>query len=301
MTSLLVNMARLNLRRSLWHKLCSKYTDQECYDAFVASMNVQAKKWGLTNTKWINPSGLGEIGAYSQSTANDLAVMILHAFAIGGGITHSPEGYELTIKKPYLIPGHRFKKKMVYSTTTIETIGDDYPIIGAKTGSGDGYQTLVMVCDIKGIKVAGAIMNADDEQSRFDAMDELMRIGYKILHEHEVTKNMRVTKARNASLCIMDKDGEINHIFTQNADEVSAPMSTTKVMTLTIARKYIKDWQKMEYIIPFDTKNTKNDIFYDWEQLTIEDMMQAMMRHSSNVAANAIARIVGAMILEHKQ
>jgi D-alanyl-D-alanine carboxypeptidase len=56
----------------------------------------------------------------------------------------------------------------------------------------------------------------------------------------------------------------------------------------------------MEYIIPFDTKETGNDILYDWDKLTIEDMKQAMMRHSSNVAANAIARIVGAMILEKK-
>lgn len=158
-----------------------------------------------------------------------------------------------------------------------------------------------MVCDIKGIKVAGAIMNAEDEQGRFEAMDELMRIGYKILYEHGETKNMKVSKAKNASLCVMDKDGEINHLFAQCGDEVSAPMSTTKVMTWTIACQYIQDWQKMEYIVPFDTKDTRDDIFYDWDKLTIEDMKQAMMRHSSNVAANAIARIVGAMILEKKQ
>ena len=199
-----------------------------------------------------------------------------------------------------MIPGHRIKKKKVYSTTTIDTIGEGYPIKGAKTGSGDGYQTLVMVCDVKGIKVAGAILNAEDEQGRFEAMDELIRIGYKILHEHDDAKKLRVTKARNASLCVMNNDGEINHIFTQNADDVSAPMSTTKVMTWAIARKYIQDWQKMEYIIPFDTKNAGSDILYDWDKLTIEDMLQAMMRYSSNVAANAIARIAGDMILKKK-
>jgi len=300
MSSILINIARLNLCRTIWHKLHSKYSDAESYDAFVAAMNEQAKEWGLANTKWINPSGLGENGVYSQSTANDLSIMSLRAFGVKECKSHDSQGYELSIKKPYLIPGHRSKKKIVYSTTTIETIGDNYPIIGSKTGSGDGYQTLVMVCDIKGIKVAGAIMNAEDEQGRFEAMDELMRIGYKILYEHGGTKNMKVSKAKNASLCVMDKEGKTNHIFTQNADEVSAPMSTTKVMTWAIARQYISDWQKMEYIIPFDTKETGNDILYDWDKLTIEDMKQAMMRHSSNVAANAIARIVGAMILEKK-
>lgn len=189
---------------------------------------------------------------------------------------------------------------MVFSTTTIEMIGDGYPIIGSKTGSGDGYQTLVMACDIDGIKVAGAIMNAADEQGRFEAMDELMRIGHKILHEQEDAKKMKVTKARNSSLSVMDEKGVINHIFAQNADEVSAPMSTTKVMTWVIARKYIQDWQKKEYIVPFDTKNAGYDILYDWDKVTIEDMKQAMMRYSSNVAANAIARIVGEMILQQK-
>lgn len=180
-------------------------------------------------------------------------------------------------------------------------IGDGYPIIGSKTGSGDGYQTLVMVCDIDGIKVAGAIMNAADEQGRFDAMDELMRIGDKVLHNHSEAQNWRITKARNASLCIMDKNGETKHIFTQNADEVSAPMSTTKVMTWAIAQQYIKDRKQIEYIVPFDTKNAGHDILYDWDKLTIEDMLQTMMRYSSNVAANAIARIVGEMILKQKQ
>ena len=225
----------------------------------------------------------------------------MYAFATGGGKFHSPNGYELTIKKPYIVLGHRWKKKMVYSTTKIEPIGNNFPIIGSKTGSGDGYQTLVMVCDMGGIKVAGAIMNAADEKGRFDAMDELMRIGYKVLHKHAEVKNMSVTKARNASLCMMDEKGSIKHIFTQNADEVSAPMSTTKVMTMMIANRYIKDFNRNEYIIPSDLRNENGDVLHAWDKLSIKDMMAAMVISSSNVAANAIARIAGIEILKIKR
>lgn len=285
----------------MWHKLNSKYSYHECYDAFVAAMNAQAKEWGMFNTMWINPSGLGEKGVYSQSTANDLAIMALHVFSKKGIKYHGQDGYYISIKKPYLMPGYCFKKKTIYSTTKIETIGDGFPIIGSKTGSGDGYQTLVIVCDIEGIKVAGAIMNAKDEQGRFDAMDELMRIGYKVLHKHAEVKNMSVTKARNASLCMMDEKGSIKHIFTQNADEVSAPMSTTKVMTMMIANRYIKDFNRNEYIIPSDLRNENGDVLHAWDKLSIKDMMAAMVISSSNVAANAIARIAGIEILKIKR
>ena len=84
MSSILINISRLNLCRAIWHKLHSKYSDAECYAAFVATMNAKAHEWGLINTKWINPSGLGENGRYSQSTANDLSLMAIRAFAIGG-------------------------------------------------------------------------------------------------------------------------------------------------------------------------------------------------------------------------
>lgn len=301
MKSPLIHIARLNACRTLWHKLHSKYSDQECYEAFVTAMNAQAEEWGMNNTKWINPSGLGEDGAYSQSTAKELAIVAMHVFALNGSEKHNTSGYELHIEKPYLIPGHQCKKKIIYSTTQIETIGDNYPIIGVKTGSGDGYQTLVMVCEIKGTMVSGAIMNAESDQGRFDAMDELMRIGADMLSGKSGTDLKKVMKARNACLYALAEDGTKKCIYTQAADEVSAPMSTTKVMTMVIAKRYIQDWESKEYITPFDARNDDSDILHEWDKLSIQDMMAAMMLNSSNVAANAIARIAGREILNNKR
>lgn len=186
---------------------------------------------------------------------------------------------------------------MIFSTTPFNSVGNNFPIIGAKTGSGDGYYTLVMVCKICDYIVSGAIMNAHDEQGRFKAINELMNIGYKILIDRVDFRNFKVFNAKNACLYSMDNSGGVNCIYTQNGDEKSAPMSTTKVMTLIVARKYIKDWNAMEYITPFDVKDDDNDILHSWDKISIHDMKEAMMIYSSNVAANALARITGERIL----
>lgn len=301
MTKLIVNILRLNILRLLRHKLSSKYSDDACYRAFVEEMNAQAREWGMNNTKLINPSGLGEDGVYSQSTAEDLAIMALHVFNDGSGIKfHGKDGYTITVHKPYLIPGYRFKKKTIYSTTQRDTIGDGYPIVGAKTGSGDGYQTLVMVCNIKGKILSGAIMNADDEQGRFDAMDELMRIGEQILFENGEASNFKVKKAKNACLFVSRNSGQIECIYEQNAEEISAPMSTTKVMSLAIVRKYIHNYHLLKDVIPYDLKRIGHDSVYEWDRMTIDELVNVMMRESSNVSANALARITGEAILKHQ-
>ena len=282
--------------RALLAQIKDRYTPAECRAAFVAAMNERSKEWGMERTHWINPSGLGEDDVYSQSTANDLALMAMHVFATGGGKFHGKEVYALNITKPFLIPGYRHKKKSVHSTTSIDTIGNDYPIIGAKTGSGDGYETLVMVCKIGEYVVSGAIMNANDDQGRFDAMDELMRIGEKILYG-ENKEDSKVTNARNACLYMLDKSGEYKRIFAQNADEQSAPMSTTKVMTLSIVRSYMKDLSKEEYVYPIDLVGAGSDVVEEWDKLTINDLINALMRESSNACSNTLARVTGAVIL----
>ena len=84
MKQTIVNIARLNLCRTIWHKISAKYSDADCYAAFVEAMNTQAKEWGMEQTHWINPSGLGVDGLYSRSAANDMSVMAIRAFVMGG-------------------------------------------------------------------------------------------------------------------------------------------------------------------------------------------------------------------------
>ncbi len=49
-------------------------------EKFVALMNAKAKKLGMKNTKYVNPTGLDEDGAYS--TARDIALLTKHAMTL---------------------------------------------------------------------------------------------------------------------------------------------------------------------------------------------------------------------------
>ena len=212
---------------------------------------------------------------------------------------HHISKYELNIIKPYFIPGHRIKKKLIESTTPMSTIGYDFPILSAKTGSGDGYQTLIMVCRIREFVVSGAIMNAEDEKGRFVAMNELMKIGYNILYKKDDATLLQCKYARNACLYVADKEGkQLTCIYAQNADEKSAPMSTTKMLTLSIANKYLIDESKRVWIVPFDALcDNGSDTLHRWDCITIRDLKCAAMLTSSNVAANVLARLVGEQLL----
>ena len=297
----IIDVLQCNMLHTIWHRLSHHFTDEVCYARFVSEMNEWSLEWGLNNSKWINPSGLGEYNTYSKTTANDLSVMALRTFAMGGGkIQHHINRYELNIIKPYLVPKYRVKKKQIETTTPMSTIGYDFPILSAKTGSGDGYQTLAMVCKIGEYVVSGAIMNAKDEQGRFIAMEELMKIGYNILYKDATATQQKCINAKNACLYIGDsKSGAISCIFAQNSDELSPPMSTTKMLTVAIAQKYLIDESKVVIITPYDAKcDNGHDVLHRWDSLTIRDLKYAAMLPSSNVAANALARLAGEEMLK---
>lgn len=87
MKQCIIDMLQCNMLRTMWHRLLHPFPDEACYARFVAEMNKWSSNWGLKNSEWINPSGLGENNVYSASTANDLSLMALRAFVIvGGGI-----------------------------------------------------------------------------------------------------------------------------------------------------------------------------------------------------------------------
>ena len=51
----------------------SFFTDVECKNAFISKMNEKAASIGMSNTTWINPSGLEESGNYSNTWCYDIA------------------------------------------------------------------------------------------------------------------------------------------------------------------------------------------------------------------------------------
>lgn len=298
MKKILVNIASLNLLRSSWHRITNRFTDAKCRAAFIRRMNEKSRQLGMDHTEWINPSGVGENGSYSRSTARDLALMAVNAYQndILKEIWNKKEA-SILIRKPFIVQRQRLKNKIVSSTVPLDSLGGKYRILGAKTGSGDGYQTLVMVCEVRHQIVAGAIMNANDEEGRFTAMTELMSIAENKLAEPAGASPCAVTSAKNACAYLIENGKAGECLYAQDADMISAPMSTTKVMTLLTALDYLNDVSKMVYITPGDFIRCNSDVLHPWEKVSLQDIMCAAMLPSSNVAANALARIAGSLIL----
>lgn len=297
MNDLIINTARLNLLRVLSHRLVHKIPDNICCRAFINCMNKKAKELGMNHSEFINPSGLGEDNVYSVSTARDLAIMAAKAQQndIIKTIWKTKEKH-IQITKPYFYLPHNKQQKKLCSTIHQSLLDDKYPILGAKTGSGDGYQTLVMVCNLNGYTVSGAIMNAGSDTNRFAAMSELMEIASLTMGNTKDTIP-DVVSARNACAILINLDGKFTSLYEKNADEMSSPMSTTKVITIMTALDYIDDLTKETYITPHDLRHISSDIFYRWDRTSVFNLLYAAMLTSSNVAANALARIAGESFL----
>ena len=140
-------------------------------------------------------------------------------------------------------------------------------------------------------------MNASSEEDRFLAMSELMTIADTRLAESAASNSYVLNSAENACAYLVENGHAGKCLYEKNADVISAPMSTTKVMTILTALDYLHDLSEMIYVIPSDFVQCKSDILNPWERVSIHDLMYAAMLSSSNVAANALARITGSLLL----
>lgn len=173
----LVNIASIDLLRRLYYALTARFSDDDCFKAFVTAMNEKSVSLGLSQSEWINPSGLGECDHYSKSCARDLALLGVASWSYDTLRTiWKSKIREMQIKKSYIWHPHMHTIRRIGSTIEDNFI-DSYPILGGKTGAGDDFYTLVLITSIEGIGyVAGAIMQATSLENRFKAMHELFDV-----------------------------------------------------------------------------------------------------------------------------
>lgn len=280
----------------------SFFTDVECKTAFISKMNEKAASLGMSNTTWINPSGLGESGNYSKTSVRDLARMMIEALSYNRLL-------KIWNKPKYSV---RVKNKSDISITTSVTspsLENYYPILGGKTGGGDGYLALVIATVVENIPVVGAIseVSTGNTTDRFVAMKQLFD-AVKVKIQGGTPSQRAVTVANcacaylvpNYNTATVEDSNLLSCLYEQNADKVTTPMSTTKVMTIITALDYIYDIHVPVIIKPLDverTQGTSGSIFSVGDIVSLEDLMYAAMLPSSNQAANAIARYAGQKIL----
>lgn len=287
------NILSLKHIRDRIYKLFKSEKDCLYYETFVREMNNFSSSLGLTNTNWINASGLQNNGTFSFSTARDMARMGLIAY-MQDDINKfwSEKEYTLQIVKPYIIPLFNKKYKKAISTIPYTKLGP-YEILGAKTGTGDGYNALLCVCRVANKIVSGVVLDSVKESERFSVMKDLMDIALEQIrgNKHEATP--RLEKAKMACAYVIE-ESELICIYEQNADSKYPVMSLAKVMTFMVFSKYIRNYSGLIRISPLDLD--KSDILKSWEKVKICSLIYLMLLPSSCTAADALARYVGKLI-----
>ncbi|HEY1132766.1 MAG TPA: D-alanyl-D-alanine carboxypeptidase family protein [Roseateles sp.] len=131
---------------------------------FVAMMNAEAKKLGMTKTQFANAAGLPDPD--NKASARDLAVL---AAAI---IRNSAEYYPLYAEREFTYNGIKQgnRNALLYTDPTVD---------GLKTGHTEeaGY-CLTASAKRNGMRLISVIMNADSKQARADQTRVLFNWGY---------------------------------------------------------------------------------------------------------------------------
>ncbi|MFG6468153.1 D-alanyl-D-alanine carboxypeptidase family protein [Roseateles sp. BYS87W] len=136
---------------------------------FVAMMNAEAKKLGMSKTQFANAAGLPDPN--NKASARDLAVL---AAAI---IRNSAEYYPIYAEREFTYNGIKQgnRNALLYTDPTVD---------GLKTGHTDeaGY-CLTASAKRNGMRLISVIMNADSKQARADQTRVLFNWGYANFEE----------------------------------------------------------------------------------------------------------------------
>lgn len=136
------------------------------YDAFIQAMNAKAKALGMTNTRFVEPTGISE---KNVSTARDLAKMLQAAakYPLITQLTTTPKK-DMRFRKP----GH---VRAYYNTNPLVRAGS-WDIEVSKTGFIDeAGRCLVMKADIDDKPVAIVLLDSFGKRSHFGDANRIKR------------------------------------------------------------------------------------------------------------------------------
>ena len=200
-------------------------------DGFVDIMNAYAKSMNLSNTNYVNSTGMPDPNHYTS--AKDLSILTANL------IKNYPEHYSLYKEKYFTCETCRWGKRQ--KSTNILLWQDD-SVDGVKTGFTESAGwCLVSSAERGSMRLISVIAGAEDETSRIQATRRLLEYGFKffvtqkILDANEEYKEVTVWGgqddtlglgvAENVSITIPRisfKDLKINYTFKNN---IQAPIS----------------------------------------------------------------------------
>ena len=265
-------------------------------------MNEKAASIGACTASFLDPSGL----MYSGATASSRDILQILVYAAG-----IPQIAEKWGKDRYTmsIQGHNARRESI-TTTLVNPAYDslNYPIIGGKTGTitavGHVNYNLAWITRIGGTEMACVIMGCQTDESRWQDAESLVE--YLDLSLLGKATDARFEAPRFA-VCKMpanpkrQKADTVTLFASKSPDEIGIPASLTKLMTLVTTYDYILDENELVRIVPSDLIGGSGDNLSAGDIVSIRDLAYDMLLPSSNCAAMALARHIGAQILKAKK
>lgn len=277
--------------------------------SFRRAMNKKAIQLGMTNTEFIDESGLRD----NQSTANDM--LNLCVFANSYGISQfflqsykifiNDEAVTLTMNSGYK---NRIERRPIDEEHGGGYEDKEYEVIWGKTGliHRDEIPYGTLMCVAKhietGIKLAGVVMdchtytdeqdsskNLDENVVRFVAMRELFDATIGMINGDP---QPTLDKCEKCASCVINEDGNFMTVYVQqDADIATYPASMTKVMSNIVAREIYQKYP-MVYTIISAVDETGGNLDPD-DTISYGDLLYDAFINSVNTAAKMVSWICG--------
>ena len=213
-------------------------------DAFADMMNQQAQALGLTNTRFLNATGLPNENHYS--TAEDLARLTIAL------INDHPEQYKLYSQRSY-------KFNDIAQPNRNKLLWRDRSVDGVKTGytAAAGY-CLVASAERNGVRLISVVMGTDSDEARMRESQKLLSYGFR---------NFDTQTLYKAGINLRQQD-----VYYGDQDKVE--LGVAEDITVTFPRGYYDDIEVEMTIVdyleaPFSSGQAAGELILtlDGEQL----------------------------------
>ena len=283
--------------------------DMKCIAAFVEEMNKYADRLGMNDTRFVNPSGMND--AYHYSCAKDLARMTMFC-------TEYKDLMERWGQTSYsvFVGGPNARTISGYSTYTgdnMTTVENSFQMIGGKSGtwivnSSNHIENLCLVCKSKvdDAWLVGCILyntnnpTAGTKDNRGVPFKQML--DWLEDYRHDSATEAQTVQASYCSAWVIPPQTELTNnekdleMVGKNSTTRVIPASCTKLMTAMVALDNLSINETIT-IKSGDITPGSGDIFYAGDTINLGDAILAMLLPSSNTLAMAIARTVGALLL----
>lgn len=174
-------------------------------EMFVSQMNTLAQEWGLTDTHFMNASGLHDDDHYS--TVKDMSVIGSKLIGIGGDLLTS----YTTLYDSYVREG----EAAVWLVNTNKLLRTLKGVDGLKTGYTSQAGYCICISTVRdGIRLIGVLMKEDSNKVRDKEIKELIEYGYSLF------KTKKIYSANDLIECIEIEDGKPNKLEVKIKDDL---------------------------------------------------------------------------------